>query len=172
MKKIIIIICLIFVVSLIKEKEYNIKDDSIRFRVIANSNSSRDILMKEKVVKELSSILFIKNNSSKETEKNIFDNLNNIERKIEILFKNNNYDENFNISYGLNEIPEKKYRGKKYKEGLYKSLVIEIGEGKGNNYFCILYPSLCVLDSKSVDKDNNYKSKLVEIINEILNVND
>ena len=59
MKKIIIIMCLMLSLYLFNYKEYNINEESIRFRVIANSNSSKDILMKEKTVKELSKILFM-----------------------------------------------------------------------------------------------------------------
>ena len=58
MKKIIIVICVFVFMYLFNYNEYNISDDSIRFRVIANSNSIEDISMKEKVVNELSGILF------------------------------------------------------------------------------------------------------------------
>lgn len=168
MKKIIIIVVFIAVLLYqFKNNEYNSIDNSIRFRVIANSNSSRDILMKEKVVKELSNILFKDNNSFEEAEKNIYDNLNNIENRIENVFKSNSYNKNFNINYGLNEIPTKYYNGKKYEKGLYKSLVIEIGEGKGNNYFCILYPSLCLLNNDEVSEKDEYKSKIIDIFSNI-----
>ncbi len=167
MKKIMIAIILLVILYIYHYDEYNNIEDSIRFRVVANSNSSNDILMKEKVVKELSYILFDKTKSLEETEKNIYDNLKNIENKIDILFKNNNYNKNFNISYGMNRIPKKTYKGKVYEEGNYKSLVIEIGEAKGNNYFCILYPSLCLLDSEELNKGNNYKSKIIEYFEEL-----
>ncbi len=167
MKKIIIFLSIIVLMYLIVNNEYNITEDSIRFRVVANSNSIEDIAMKEKVVTELSSILFTKTNSSDETEKNIYDNLKKIEDKINNLFESNNYDKSFNISYGLNKIPQKYYKGKKYEEGLYKSLVIEIGEGKGNNYFCILYPSLCLLDYENKDENSKYNIRIIEVIKKI-----
>lgn len=165
MKKILIIMLVIVTMYIYLYDEYNITDDSIRFRVIANSNSSRDIIMKEKVVDEISNVLFIDNLNEKETEDNIYKNLNNIESKIDKLFKNNNYNMNYNIMYGMNEFPQKKYRGKVLEKGLYKSLVIEIGEGKGNNYFCILYPSLCVLDYN--DKDENLKFRFIDRIKDL-----
>ncbi|MBR4178071.1 MAG: stage II sporulation protein R [Bacilli bacterium] len=165
MKKVITIILIIMFMYIYHYDEYNITDDSIRFRVIANSNSSRDIIMKEKVVEELSNNIFKYNLSKEETEENIYKNLNNIENKINNLFKNNNYDMNYNIMYGMNYFPKKIYRGKKYNKGLYKSLVIEIGEAKGNNYFCILYPSLCVLDYEEKTKENKeIRFRLIENI--------
>ena len=164
MKKTLFICIILLLLYLINYKEYNIGEDSIRFRVIANSNSSKDILMKEKTVKELSTILF-KDLNYDQTNENIYNNLKNIEDKINILFKNNNYNKDFNISYGLNEFPEKKYKGKIYKKGLYKSLVVRIGESKGNNYFCILYPSLCTIED--IDNKENFKFKIFELIKDI-----
>ena len=166
MKKIVIVLSIFVFMYLFNYNEYNISDDSIRFRVIANSNSIEDILMKEKVVKELSGLLFRKINSKEEAQKNIYRNLGVIENKIDKLFIDNN-NKSFNISYGLNKIPKKYYRGKEYKEGLYNSLVIEIGEGKGNNYFCVLYPSLCLLDYENDVKKEKYNFKIIDIIKDI-----
>ena len=165
MKKIILIV-LIIIFSLIfyNRKDYIINEDSIRFRVIANSNNMNDIIMKEKVVSELSKYLFIKENSKEKMNNYIYKNLKNIEDSITKIFKDNNYDKSFKISFGKNEFPRKNYRGKTYEEGLYDSLVIEIGEAKGNNYFCILYPSLCVLDYEEKEEKGKINIKLFELI--------
>ena len=66
----------------------------------------------------------------------------------------------------MNYFPKKVFNGKTYNEGEYKSLVIEIGEAKGNNYFCILYPSLCTIDIDEKE-ESKYKFKLIEIIKNI-----
>ena len=163
MKKILIILLFVGLIFYMNQKDYNITEDSIRFRVIANSNSPKDILMKELVVSKISNILFINNNSVEEAENNIYNNLNKVELIIENLFNESNYDKKFNISYGLNEIPEKTFMGKKYNKGLYKSLVIEIGEAKGDNYFCILYPSLCLIDYSEKEK-TEYKYRIKDLI--------
>ncbi len=162
MKKLILILSIILFIIFINSNEYNLTEDSIRFRVIANSNSANDIIMKEKVVNELSGILFDKTSTKEETNKNIYSNLNNIENKIDALFEKNNYNKTYNISYGLNEFPKKEYRGKTYPAGTYKSLVIEIGDAKGNNYFCILYPSLCMLDYEEINKSNKTNNEKIE----------
>ena len=143
-----------------------ISDDSIRFRVIANSNSVEDIRMKELVVKELSSTLF-KKNSLEGTRSNIISNISQIEKKIDKVFDNNNYDKTYNVIYGMNEFPEKVYNGVVYKKGLYESLVVEIGDGSGNNYWCFLYPSLCLMDYEENVDNFKYKSKIVEIIDKL-----
>ena len=167
MKKILIIILIFITMYILNIEEYNMSDDTIRFRVIANSNSQEDIIMKEKVVKELSGVLFVNSSSIEEARENIYYNLDNIDKKIDKLFKKNNYDKNYNIIYGLNEFPKKVFMNKTYEEGLYDSLVIEIGEGKGNNYFCILYPSLCMIDYENKGKNVEIKSKIKEILDSL-----
>ena len=167
MKKIIIIIIVILIGYLLSIVEYNKSEDIIRFRVIANSNSREDIIMKEKVVKELSGVLFIDSQNVDDVKNNIYSNLENIDHKIDKLFKKNNYNKKYNILYGLNEFPKKVFMNKIYDGGLHESLVIEIGEGKGDNYFCILYPSLCMIDYENREENINYKSKIMELFDNI-----
>lgn len=167
MKKIIIIIVVILIGYLLSIVEYNKSEDIIRFRVIANSNSREDIIMKEKVVKELSGVLFIDSQNVDDVKNNIYSNLENIDHKIDKLFKKNNYNKKYNILYGLNEFPKKVFMNKIYDGGLHESLVIEIGEGKGDNYFCILYPSLCMIDYENREENANYKSKIMELFDNI-----
>ena len=168
MKKIILIICIIFTISIIGTEEYDLTKDAIRFRVIANSNTSKDILMKELVVKKLSNILFKSSDSKENKKEEIISNISTIHTEIDSLFKTNNYDKTYNISYGYNKFPEKEYNGTKYKEGYYESLVIEIGEAKGNNYWCILYPPLCMIDEEQTNNEKiEYKFKIVEILKDL-----
>lgn len=165
MKKFILISFVLFGFILFSNKDYYISDnDSIRFRVIANSNSFKDLMIKELIVKELSFYLS-ESSDLNSTRKNIIDNMNDIENKISEVFQKNNYDKVFNIMYGMNEFPKKEYNGIVYEEGLYESLVIEIGEAKGDNYWCFLYPSLCFIDKKN---DTKYKSKIIEFISDML----
>ena len=166
MKKIVLILVILIFGFMYLNDEVYINDESIRFRVIANSNSPRDIFMKELVVNELSSVLF-KSDDIVSTRENIINNLSNIESIIDKLFINNDYDKTYNIMYGMNEFPRKEYNGVVYEEGLYESLVIEIGDGKGNNYWCFLYPSLCMIDMEKSNEEGIYKSKIVEIFDKL-----
>lgn len=166
LKKIIIIVLFIIGFSLYSKDGVRISDDSIRFRVIANSNSEEDIKIKKLVVDELSKDLF-KSGDINSTRKNIISNLSNIENRIDKIFVNNNYDKTYNVVYGMNEFPRKEYNGVIYEEGLYESLVVEIGDASGNNYWCFLYPSLCLVNYKSEDEEYAYKSKLVELFNKL-----
>jgi stage II sporulation protein R len=164
MKKIFLIILVILTLLVISKNNYNLTKDAIRFRVIANSNSAKDILMKEKIVNSLSNILFKDQNNKEDTKNYIINNISNVEKIIDNLFEGNNYDMKYNINYGLNYFPEKVYNGIKFDEGNYESLVIEIGNAKGNNYWCILYPPLCMIDDNFDNEKVKYKFKVVELL--------
>lgn len=167
MKKILIIFVILILVILVNEKEYKISEDSIRFRVIANSNTPQDIIMKERVVSELSGLLFVDNKNINNTREKIYSNLENIEDRIKKLFDKYNYNKTFNVIYGVNSFPEKVFLGEKYPAGDYESLVIEIGESKGNNYFCILYPSLCMIDYEKHKDEKQFGFKISELLEQL-----
>ena len=91
-------------------------------------------------------------------------NIPSIEKDINNIFIDNNYKLPYNVNYGSNYFPEKNYKGITYEEGYYESLVISIGEAEGDNFWCVLFPNLCLVDS---EKKTTYKSYLKELINKI-----
>lgn len=169
-KKTILFLALItiLIITLYNNKEETIiPDEAIRFRIIANSNDVLDLAMKEKVKKEINTTLNDKNNTSVEkTRENIKEKTPIIKKQIKKVFEKNNYNQTFNILYGMNYFPEKKYKGITYKQGNYESLVVEIGKAQGNNFWCVLYPPLCMIDEEKVKKldKKEYKFFITEII--------
>lgn len=158
MKKVIIIL---FVLSLLviftkKEEDIIIPTNSIRFRVIANSNTLEDqqkkLLIKDKIEKEIYSL--IKDaNSTNDVRDVISSNMEAIDKLVK------EYNVPYKINYGLNYFPTKNYKGVMYKAGDYESLVITLGEGMGNNFWCVLFPPLCLLDNNEEDiSDVKYQS--------------
>lgn len=152
-----------------KNNEVIIPDTAIRLRVIPNSNSSLDQSMKNKVKKYLEKNTYATLSNVTDIEEartKINDSLSNLDININKIFKDNKYNMEYTVDFGYNYFPEKKYRGLKYEEGYYESLVITIGEGKGNNWWCVLFPNLCLVDLEN--KTNvEYKSWIVEQINKI-----
>lgn len=172
MKKIIIILTMltsILIYNEFKNNEVIIPDTAIRLRVIPNSNSSLDQSMKNKVKKYLEKNTYATLSNVTDIEEvrtKINDSLSNLDININKIFKDNKYNMEYTVDFGYNYFPEKKYRGLKYEEGYYESLVITIGEGKGDNWWCVLFPNLCLVDLEN--KTNvEYKSWIVEQINKI-----
>lgn len=166
MKKVICLIVIgLVIVLLSRESYFIIPDEAIRFRIIPHSNSAIDVLMKEKVQYEITDVIEnLKSDSIDESRKNILKNIDEIESRIDKVFDKNDYEMPYDVNYGINRFPEKIYKGVKYNEGDYESLVIKIGEAKGDNFWCVLYPPLCMIDE--TDEEVNYKLKIVEIFEE------
>ena len=156
MKKTITIISIIITILCINKIPDNDKE-MIRFRIIANSNSIEDQKLKKKVLKEVSKNIINKNiKTIDEERKFIKSNIPLIEEDV----KKNTLD--YKINYGKNYFPTKKYNEKIYPEGYYESLVITLGDGSGENFWCILFPPLCMIDE---DENIEYKSFIKEAIN-------
>ncbi len=151
-----------------KEELILIPNEAIRVRIIANSNSDKDIQEKEKIKEEINKFVDKKINNVtniNDVRKIIVENIKNIENVVEKTMKENNYQKTFKINYGMNYFPDKEFKGVKYNKGNYESLVITIGEGKGNNYWCVLYPPLCKIDN---NENNDYRFLIKEILNKYL----
>ena len=149
------------------QTELSIPDSSIRLRVIPNSNNSKDINIKEQVKDYLETDIYtlLKNTDNIDTARTIINNnIRKIETNIDNIFKENNYNIPYEINFGLNYFPEKTYNGKIYDEGEYESLVIYIGEAEGDNWWCVLFPNFCLVDTK---KDTEYKSYFKELLKKI-----
>ena len=165
MKKIVFFIGIVVLVMCIiqNKKEILIPDQAIRIRIIANSNNVDDQLEKNEIKSEINSLLYKKLegvNSYNDAKQVINDNINNIKEIV------NKYSQNYEIEYGKNYFPEKEYKGVNYKEGKYESLVIKLGEAKGNNFWCILFPPLCMIDESKMD-DATYQFYINKILNKI-----
>ena len=149
------------------QTELSIPDSSIRLRVIPNSNNSKDINIKEQVKDYLETDVYtlLKDTNSIDSARNIINNnISHIENNINNIFKDNNYNIPYEVNFGYNYFPQKIYQGKTYEEGYYESLVIYIGEAKGDNWWCVLFPNFCLVDTS---KDVEYRSYFQELLDKI-----
>lgn len=172
MKKIIsvlIILVIVFFMSNKGSEEVIIPQEAIRFRVIANSNSKQDQAEKKKVAKKLAEDVtdLIKDSDSiEEVREKLQSNVNNFSDLVNEQIKEDNYEGVVNVNYGNNYFPEKKYRGVVYDEGEYESLVVTLGSGSGDNFWCVLFPPLCLLEAEedSDITDVKYTSFVKELL--------
>lgn len=173
LKKIFIIGIIILMVCCINSKASAdiIPDEAIRLRVLANSNSKYDQQIKLQVKDQIQLDLY---NLLKETKgieearKIIEENLPNISNSVKQILKQENYNQNFTINFGYNYFPEKEYKGIIYEEGYYESLLITLGSGEGDNWWCVLFPPLCLVEAEESDKVE-YKFFIKELIDKYLN---
>ena len=175
MKKILLVLSIISFLYIgfnFKEEESIIPDEAIRFRVIANSNTVYDQNIKIQVRNTIQNEIFslIKDSKSiEDTRKTLHEHQKELYNITRNKLKELNYNKSFDLKYGYNHFPKKKYRGITYKEGNYESLVITLGEGKGDNFWCVLFPPLCLLESdESSTSDVEYKFFVKDLIDKYI----
>lgn len=164
MKKSIIILFIISLGFLFSNsnEEIIIPEDAIRFRIIANSNSAIDQKKKTEIKSQIEEKIYdvLTNvNNVKEARKLIKENLDVIEKIVK------EYQIPYQINYGQNYFPTKTYKGIIYPSGNYESLVITLGKGIGKNFWCVLFPPLCLIDNESKEySDIEYQSYIKNLL--------
>lgn len=164
MKKIIPILFVFFLIyGFINKEEIVIPSYAIRFRVIANSNTIEDQNLKMQIKNDIEQKLtskMTKVTTSNEAREELLKSIPEIKTIIQ------NYTTDFQVNYGQNYFPEKNYHGLTYPAGNYESLVITIGKGNGNNWWCVMFPPLCLLEAKDNQTEQvEYKFLIKEILN-------
>ncbi len=140
-------------------------EDIFRLHILANSDSNEDQSLKLKVrdaVLEYMKTL-TENTSDKqsviEMSKTHMENFREIAKKV---IKENGYDYPVNIEIGNFYFPTKYYGNISLPAGNYDALKIEIGEAKGQNWWCSLFPPLCFVSVSSGIVDEEGEEYLKE----------
>lgn len=166
-----------------------------RLHVIANSNSDEDQSLKYKVrdglINYMNSI-----NSNLDSKNDVInlaiDNLDNFKKIAQNIIYDNGFDYPVSVEIGNFDFPTKTYGDISLPAGYYDALRVKIGNSKGNNWWCVMFPPLCFVDVSSgvvpedskenlqenlseedydiISKENtfsNFKFKIVEIFNNI-----
>lgn len=162
---------------------YNLSDSVFRLHIIANSDSSADqelkLKVRDKIIEYMNTLT-----SSSSDKKDVISMVNNhLDSFKEIALntiKENGYNYDVNIEIGNFHFPTKSYGDISFPAGNYDALKIEIGDAIGQNWWCVLFPPLCFVnsstgvvpdDSKNTLKEN-INSESYEIITEGNNSND
>lgn len=126
-----------------------------RIRIIANSNTSIDQEEKEKLRDALLEIFYYEN---------ITDIKNNIYEINKLLKEKVTISHGFTVEYKKVSFPAKVLNNKFIPSGTYKTLLITIGTGKGDNWWSILYPEFFGINYDDSD-EIEYKSFIYELLN-------
>lgn len=144
----------------------DISNNVFRLHVIANSDTDEDQNLKYKVRDSLlnyMNTLCDEINSKEEAISIIENNKNNFKKIALEVIHNEGFDYSVNINIGNFEFPTKNYGDISLPAGMYDALRIEIGNASGQNWWCVMFPSLCFIDitsgvvedeSKTLLKDN------------------
>lgn len=146
-----------------------IPDDAIRLRILANSDSEQDQYIKRIVrdeVNEFITVLVEEIDNIEEARELIADNVPKIQHIVQETLNKLEVSDSFTVEYSSNvTFPMKVYDNFVYPAGEYEAVLISIGEGKGSNWWCVLFPPLCFLDfsnGSTVAEASEDKAETVE----------
>ncbi len=135
-----------------------IPEEAIRLRILANSDSPRDQWLKRQIrdqvnaeitewVTELETIEFARDVIESQLDK--------IEEIVEYELTRLGITDSFTVEFDEVQFPTKLYGNVIYPAGIYEAVLITIGEGKGENWWCVLFPPLCFIDFANGDAAAN-----------------
>ena len=161
----IVAIIILSGISLIAQKTQP-QTEYLRIHIRADSNLEKDqrvkYLVKDAVVKYLAP--FIANCDTKiEAEKMLLNSLNGIENVADKTLKSAGFDYTSKASVKNEQFPTRSYQSLTLASGFYDALIIELGSGKGDNWWCVVYPPLCFTGEGI---GYVYRSKILDVIND------
>ena len=139
----------------------------LRFHVRANSDSEEDqdlkMAVKEDVVAMLKPLLSDCKNVA-ESKNVVVANLQNIYKTAVNTITEQGYDYEVKVYVTEEGFPAKTYGDLTFPEGEYQALRIDIGEAKGQNWWCVMYPPLCFIDESTAVVSEEGKQELKEAL--------
>ncbi len=151
------------------EMQGELAEQVFRFHVLANSDSSEDQVLKMKVKEAI--ITYMKqelpeSDSVETTKKWARENLVQIEQVAAGLIAEEGYEYSVKAEVTTCDFPDKTYGDVTFPAGEYEALRIEIGQAKGQNWWCVLYPNLCFIDAVHAVVPEKGKNELKEVLEE------
>ena len=130
----------------------SLADEVIRFHVVANSDTMEDQLLKQRVKDEVIEYMepLVKNcKSIDDTRSVVKSRLPKIKQIAEVVIGNYKKDYPVYVALDKANFPTKTYGDVVFPAGEYEACRIVIGEGKGENWWCVMFPPLCYIDVAS-----------------------
>lgn len=131
---------------------FNISNSVFRLHVIANSDSQEDqnlkYLVRDSLLKYMNEIS-VGISTKEEAISLVNSNLDKFKEIALNTIRENGFDYDVNIKVGNFYFPTKYYGDISFPAGMYDALKIEIGNADGQNWWCVMFPSLCFIDVTS-----------------------
>ena len=174
MKKMIIVLTSFVMLIVLAVVCFNVntyKEDEnayLRIHVRANSNLECDQKVKYQVKEAVVDYLTPKiaeGSTFKEAYDILNENLEEIELVADRVLASCGFTYTSKARLNQEYFPTRSYGEYTLENGYYDALILELGSGEGNNWWCVVYPPLCFIGSESNSTNNiKYKSKIIEII--------
>lgn len=156
----ILTLFIIFSAVHVSQDKKDISQSVLRLHVLANSNEKDDIKIKFLVRDE---ILCISEKLSlsdiNNAKKDFIDSIPSIKKQIEKVLLQNGADYNFDIQVSDELYPARRYGGLVFPQGKYLSVRVNLGKAAGDNWWCVLFPPICV---SAASHNQDYQKQLLK----------
>ena len=137
----------------------------IRLHIIANSDAPEDQLVKREVRNAL--LQFMDGQKDLDTARTYIDqHIGEIEHVSLEVLERHGADYGADAQRRVTFIPEKTYEDLTLPAGNYEALQVTLGEGKGKNWWCVIFPQLCLIGEEAGGEKLILKSKIKEMLKE------
>jgi len=144
-----------------------IPNEAIRLRILANSDLEADQELKREVRDAVNAKIteWVSDLTSLEDARGLLQSrLPEIEQIARNVLEKNNSNQSVKTDFGRVDFPTKLYGEFLYPAGEYEAILITLGEGKGANWWCVLFPPLCFLDfSNGVAVSDGFDEEQAEV---------
>lgn len=168
----IVIMCLVLIIVGVYAVKINNKasdeETYLRIHIRANSNDAVDQSVKYKVKESIVDFMTPRLDgvsSKSEAMRILEDNIAAMKSVADNTLAQNGYDYASNVSLRKEEFPARTYGDLTLDSGVYDALIIELGSGKGDNWWCVVFPPLCFVGENT--KNVEYKSFFADLYNKI-----
>ena len=139
--------------------------DYLRLHIRANSNLAIDQNVKYEIKDLMVDFLtpYFCNVTSKQEAINKVEELSpQIKVRCVELLRAKGFFYSVNVKINNEYFPTRTYNNTTLESGYYDAVIIELGEAKGDNWWCVMYPPLCFVNKNENNMQIKYKSKIVE----------
>lgn len=165
LRLLLIILIIAFLFTACGEKE--VPTDAIRLHVIANSDGNSDqevkLMVRDAIIKDCTH-LFNESESPEESYNIVKKNSDIFEEIANKTLEDNGYSYGAHIETGKFQFPDKLYETTAFPAGEYRALKVVLGEGEGKNWWCVLYPPLCLVSKQRPDDEETAQDESEEIV--------
>lgn len=166
----IIFTCLLLGFFTIQDKintVQNIKQNTLRFHIVANSDSdfdqSQKLALRDYILQNTAH-WFLHCQTAADAKRTAASHIKNLQQLVNAFFENG--DQKAVVTLAKERFPAKVYDGVRLPAGEYTALKITVGSGKGQNWWCVLFPQLCVPAAATGDLCTLYGEEGVRFITE------
>lgn len=158
-----VIFCVIWVKGKDGGVNQKIEQKVVRFHIRANSDSNKDqeekLLVRDQVVAYLKPYME-QAETKEEAEKILTSKKSEIAKVAKNTLKEKGRDLPVKVYMTREDFPKKDYGSYVFPKGTYDALRIDLGSARGHNWWCVMFPDLCITRENEAAKDKKTRKKL------------